>query len=187
MQRRAFLKTAASAVPALRLSKVFGAEIPDDTAAPAGEIHVVGAGEDRSGHPHSLGFSTLLFKVAPQDTGGNLFVIEHRNLIRGGPPLHLHWRQEEWFYVMEGEVAFQVGERKLTLHAGESVLGPRQVPHTFCAVGSAPAHLLIAFSPAGKMEAYLGDAAHPPEGVSPAEFFRRYEMDYLGPNPFSKG
>jgi len=41
--------------------------------------------------------------------------------------VHAHPRQEEWFFVMEGEVLFQVGERRVTLHAGESILGPRGV------------------------------------------------------------
>src|SRR5216683_639611 len=73
-------------------------------------------------------------------------------------PLHLHLNQEEWFYVMEGEVAFQVGEQRVHLHPGDSVLAPRRVPHTFSSVGPAPARMIIAFSPAGKMEQYFRDA-----------------------------
>ena len=73
----------------------------------------------------------------------------------GGPPLHLHFDQEEWFYVMEGEVAFQVGEQRVHLRGGESVLAPRRVPHTFSSVAATPSRLLIAFSPAGKMEQYF--------------------------------
>jgi hypothetical protein len=46
--------------------------------------------------------------------------------------------------------------------------------------------MLIAFAPAGKMEAYFRDAKNPPPGVSQAEFFRRYEMDLIGPSPFWK-
>ena len=78
-----------------------------------------------------------------------------------GPALHLHLSQEEWFYVMEGEVRFQVGERRMRLGPGESILAPRRIPHTFSAFGS-PAHMLIAFTPADKMEQYFIDAAaHP--------------------------
>jgi mannose-6-phosphate isomerase-like protein (cupin superfamily) len=188
MHRRSFLKTAAAAVPVLGIADWIGADahaVIAATPTPA-DIHVVGAGEDRFGQSHPMGFSTMLFKVPGQETGGNVFIIEHKNLTPGGPSLHLHWNQEEWFYVMEGEVAFQVGERRLTLHAGESVLAPRQVPHTFSALGEKPGHMLIAFTPAGRMEAYFRDAKNPPMGVSPAEFFRRYEMDYVGPSPFAK-
>jgi hypothetical protein len=59
---------------------------------------------------------------------------------------------------MEGQVAFQVGELRLALHSGKSVLAPRLVPHTFSAVGATPARLPIAFGPAGKMEQYFRDA-----------------------------
>ena len=97
---------------------------------PSTALHVVGAGEDRFGVPHSLGLGSILFKVPASETAGGLFVMEEILPGPGGPPLHLHPKQEEWFYVMEGEVAFQVGDQRLHLHAGESVLGPRllQIP-----------------------------------------------------------
>jgi mannose-6-phosphate isomerase-like protein (cupin superfamily) len=150
------------------------------------ELHVVGAGEDRSGHPHSLGYSTLLFKVLSRETSGGLFLIEHRNLMPGGPPLHLHLNQEEWFFVAEGEVAIQVGEQRLSLHAGESVLAPRRVPHTFSSVGATPGHMVIAFTPAGKMEQFMNDTRDFSDLASQAEHFRRYDMELVGPSPFWK-
>ena len=126
-------------------------------------LHPVPAGEDRTGHLHSLGFSHLAFKVTTSDTAGNLLIIEHTNLMPNtGPALHMHLSQEEWFYVMEGEVRFQVGDRRLRLGPGESILAPRRIPHTFSATGS-PAHMLIAFTPADKMEQYFTDAAVHPE------------------------
>jgi hypothetical protein len=84
-------------------------------------------------------------------------VIEHRNLRPGSPPLHLHLNQEEWFYVFDGRVKFIVGEKTLTLGAGESVLAPRRVAHTFSSTVSL-SHVIIAFAPAGKMEEYFRDA-----------------------------
>jgi len=182
MQRRSFLRSAAAAVPALGLHDLLSAAAQSSVAG----LHVVHSGEDLFGHPHSLGFSTLLFKISSSETSGGLFIIEHKNLSRGGPPLHLHLNQEEWFYVMEGEVAFAVGDQRLALRAGESVLAPRRVPHTFSAVGTDPARMIIAFTPAGKMEQYFQDAPNQPAGASPAEFFRRYDMEYLGPSPFWK-
>jgi hypothetical protein len=56
---------------------------------------VVLAGEDRSAHPHSLGFSSILFKMPPGETAGGLFVMEHPHLLPGEPPLHLHLNQED--------------------------------------------------------------------------------------------
>lgn len=180
--RRSFLKSAASFVPIATLTDL----IAQSAAPPAPEIHPVGTGEDRTGALHSLGFSSLAFKVASSDTAGNLFVIEHRGLTPGmGPALHLHYSQDEWFYVMEGAVILQVGDRRITLHSGDSVLGPRRVPHTFSAVG-APAHMLIAFTPADKMEEYFVDAAAQPKLAATEDFMNRYDMKWLGPSPFWK-
>ena len=123
-------------------------------------------------------------KCCPARRRELLFLVEHSHLTPGGPPLHLHLSQEEWFYVMEGSVAFQVGEQRIKLNAGESVLAPRRVAHTFSAVGG-PARMMIAFCPAGKMESYFRDTERlksPPEDI--ATFFRRYEMEYVGPSPF---
>jgi mannose-6-phosphate isomerase-like protein (cupin superfamily) len=180
--RRTFLKTIASLAPAAALRNVI-AQAP--APLPSAALHPVGSGQDRLGPLHSLGFSSLAFKVASTDTAGNLFVIEHTHLVPGGPSLHLHPYQDEWFYVLEGEVAFQVGDQRLTLHAGESVLAPRRVPHTFSAVGP-PAHLLIAFTPAGKMEQYFVDAAARPTLAATPEFMSRYDMEWIGPSPFWK-
>jgi mannose-6-phosphate isomerase-like protein (cupin superfamily) len=188
IQRRAFLKTAASVIPAAALQDLLAQSSPETQSpalnpAPAGPVP---AGADRTGHLHSIGFSSLAFKVIPSDTAGNLLVIEHRNLMPDtGPALHMHLSQEEWFYVMEGEVRFQVGERRMRLGPGESILAPRRIPHTFSASGS-PAHMLIAFTPADKMEQYFTDAAANPSLAATADFMNRYDMQWIGPSPFWK-
>ncbi|HEX5236487.1 MAG TPA: cupin domain-containing protein [Silvibacterium sp.] len=194
MKRRSFLRTAAAAVPALALHDVMGSRALAQTSASAlpvssqHALHVVGAGEDRSGHPHSIhgGMSSLLFKVETSETAGRLFIIEHMHLVPGGPALHLHNSQEEWFYVMEGRVAFQVGNQRLELGPGESILGPRRIPHTFSSVSATPSRMMIAFCPAGKMEQYFRDAADPKDLHAEAEYMRRYDMELIGPSPFWK-
>jgi len=179
MKRRSFLKTAAAAFPAAGLN----AFALDQMAATAGtgEIHPVEAGRDRLGETHSLGFSTILFKVLPRETNGGLFVIEHKGLGHGGPPVHIHPHQEEWFYVMDGEVLFQVGESRRTLCAGESVLGPRGIAHGFVGMGQTPAHMIIAFTPAGMMEAFFRETAVPNGPAMDAAMFAKYDMQYVGP------
>jgi mannose-6-phosphate isomerase-like protein (cupin superfamily) len=184
IQRRTFLKSAAAAIPAAALQNVLAQTSPETHLAPT--LHPVPAGQDRTGHLHSLGFSSLAFKVATADTAGNLLVIEHSNLLPNtGPALHMHLSQEEWFYVMEGEVRFQVGDRRIQLGPGESFLAPRRIPHTFSAAGS-PAHMLIAFTPADKMEQYFIDAAAQPSLAATADFMNRYDMRWVGPSPFWK-
>jgi mannose-6-phosphate isomerase-like protein (cupin superfamily) len=178
LKRRSFLKSAVSAFP-IALSQPFALAIESPTASV--EEHVVLATQDRFGEARSLGFSQIAFKTAPADTGGNLFVIEHSNLRPGGPPLHLHLAQEEWFYVMEGEVLFQVGDKRLQLKAGDSVLAPRMVPHAFTAVGTTPAKMLIAFTPAGKMEQFFIDTARKGALAQDAALFAKYDMKLVGP------
>jgi quercetin dioxygenase-like cupin family protein len=179
MKRRSFLKSASALFPIAGLEAFALGQAPVST--PADQVHLVSNGEDRFGEKHSLGFSTILFKVVPRETGGNLFVIEHEHLVKGGPPLHLHPHQEEYFYVMEGEMVFQLGDSRRRLSAGGSVLGPRGVPHTFSSVGAQPGRMLIAFSPAGKMEEFFRAAAVPNGPPQDAELFRKYDMEYLGP------
>jgi quercetin dioxygenase-like cupin family protein len=176
MKRRAFLKSAA-VLPVVGLDGfAIGQANPG-----VQEVHVVSDGQDRFGETHSLGFSTILFKTVPSETNGGLLVIEHKNLIKGGPPLHFHLYQDEWFYVMDGEVVFQVGGIQKRLGAGESVLGPRGIPHTFSAVGQKPAHMLIAFTPAGKMEGFFREVAVPNGPKMEADLFARFDMRYVGP------
>ena len=184
MRRRSFLQFTA----AMNVAASGGHLVAGQSASPppGPDLHVVGSGEDRFGHPHSLGFSSLLFKIGSSETSGGLFLIEHRNLVRGGPPLHLHLYQGEWFYVMAGEVAFQVGDQRLRLHPGESVLAPRRVPHTFASVGAQPAAMLIAFCPAGKMEQYFRDMSGPNPPNMDAQTMRGYELELIGPNPLVK-
>ncbi|HYK34774.1 cupin domain-containing protein [Alloacidobacterium sp.] len=188
MQRRSFIRAVASVVPAVGLHDFLASQACAQAAAQpqTGALRVVGAGEDRLGKPHSLGFSSFVFKVLSEETGGGLFIIEHTHLIPGGPPLHLHLNQEEWFYVMEGEVAFQVGEQRIQLYAGESILAPRRVPHTFSSVSTTPSRMLIAFCPAGKMEKYFRDSENASPPADQAAYFHHYDMEFIGPSPFWK-
>ena len=128
MKRRTFLRAAAAVIPAAGLHDLLESQAQGQVAVSprAPELHVVGAGEDRYGQYHSLGISHLLFKVSGNETGGGMFVLEHLHLTPGGPALHQHLNQEEWFYVMDGEVIFQVGEQRITLKPGESVLAVRR-------------------------------------------------------------
>jgi len=183
MKRRSFLKSAAAFLPVAGIDPVAFVKTPG--ASPSGQAHVVPGGKDCLGETHSRGYSSILFKVLPRETSNGLFVIEHMNLVKGGPPLHLHPYQEEYFYVMAGEVRFAVGDQRLTLRAGDSVLGPRGIPHAFAAVEGRPGRLLIAFSPAGKMEQFLRDTAIPNPPTEDAAFWRKYDVELVGSSPFA--
>jgi quercetin dioxygenase-like cupin family protein len=110
---------------------------------------------DRFGEVRGMGLSTLAFKVATQDTNGALFVIEQTMHAQGGPPRHIHLEQDEWFYVVEGEFVAQVGDERFQLGPGDSLFAPRQIPHVWAFVGEQRGRLVVAFTPAGKMEGFF--------------------------------
>jgi quercetin dioxygenase-like cupin family protein len=178
MERRAFLKGAA----VLPIAGIEGFALAQAEAeASAGGIHVIGEGQDRFNEKHSLGYSTILFKTTPSETNGAALVVEHIGMKGGGPPVHFHLHQDEWFYVMEGQVVFQVAGQRKTLTAGESVLGPRGIPHGFCPIGEKPVRMLIAFTPAGKMEGFFRETAVPNGPKMTPAMFAKYDMKYVGP------
>lgn len=150
---------------------------------------LVAAGEDQFGEYRGLGVSSIQFKVTPQDSGG-LFVIENTFHANGGPARHLHYDQDEWFYCMEGEFILEVGQERFRLHPGDSLLAPRRVPHVWAYTGGGTkgtpgnnrGRILIAFMPAGKMEAFFRQVtqanAMPPQDP---ELWRAHGMELLGP------
>jgi mannose-6-phosphate isomerase-like protein (cupin superfamily) len=134
-------------------------------------------GRDRWGEQRSLGISEIAFKVS-----GDVLILENTFHAPGGPARHLHYEQEEWFYAAEGEFAVEVGDERFTLHAGDSLLAPRRVPHVWAYTGAAQGRMLIAFLPAGKMEAFFREVtrakAMPP---SDPALWRDHGMELLGP------
>lgn len=137
---------------------------------------------DRSGEYLGRGISRVFFKVSTEDSHGSLLVVEMTHHAKGGPGRHLHYDQDEWFYIVEGEYVFEVGEERVRLKSGDSVFGPRKVPHVWAYVGDQPGRILFIFTPAGQMEAFFrapgkADVALPQD---PA-FFRAYGMELVGP------
>jgi mannose-6-phosphate isomerase-like protein (cupin superfamily) len=112
---------------------------------------LVEAGADRFNAPMDIGGWRFECKLSGQDTGGDYCIYDTVRSVRGGPPLHMHRDQDEWFYVRHGTFTFQVGTERFHVKAGDTVFGPRGVPHTFAALTDTSA-LLIAFQPAGAIE-----------------------------------
>jgi len=103
----------------------------------------------------SIGDSALapLISRCAEDSSG-LFILENTFREKGGPPRHLHYDQDEWFYAIEG-CSFSRWGRKIKLKPGDSLLAPRKVTHVWADVGDGRGRILIAFIPAGKMEAFF--------------------------------
>ena len=117
-------------------------------------IVTIKAGCDRFEEHRWLGVSVINFKVTPQDSEG-LLIVENVFHSKGGPAKHLHVEQDEWFHVTEGEFDFEGDGKEFTLGPGDSLLGPRKVPHVWAHVGEGRGRILIVFSPAGRMESFF--------------------------------
>lgn len=142
---------------------------------------LVRQGKDRFSESRGLGISQLSFKITAQDHPG-LFVLENTFHQKGGPARHLHLHQDEWFYILEGEFIFEVGQERMRLSAGDSLLGPRNVPHVWAFDGDATGRILIAFLPAGKMEAFFRAVTQTDAmPIQDPELWRAHDMEWVGP------
>ncbi|WP_159946622.1 cupin domain-containing protein [Rhizobium sp. 18065] len=122
---------------------------------------MVGFGRDRFETPVRFLNGRFDCKVSARDTQGNLCIIDTFRDRAGGPPLHYHELQDEWFMVLEGEFLFQLGDRLLRASPGDSLFGPRMVPHTFRNLTD-QARMLLVFQPALEIEGFFnaGVALH---------------------------
>jgi len=107
--------------------------------------------------------------IESAQSGGGFALVEHPI----GPrvlaaPLHTHEREDEYTYVLEGEVGVQVGEEVRVARPGDLVFKPRGVPHAFWNAGDEPARALEIISPAG-FEGYFAEIAPllPPSHTGP--------------------
>lgn len=175
MHRRSFLSLVITAASAAACGQSLS---PDNPFL----IHPIRSGEDRLDEDHSLGITSIAFKVLTRDTNGELFIIEHTTRQKGGPPHHIHPYQDEWFYVIEGEFLFEVGHDRLTLRRGGSVLAPRNLAHTWAFVGDHGGKMLISYTPAGKMEAFFREVTKsnsmPPQDKA---LFEKFDLILTGP------
>lgn len=130
----------------------------------------------------------LTFKVRGEQSDGALLAIENVIAPGDGPPLHRHAREDEAWYVIEGDLRFQLDEEIAEAPAGSFVFVPRGTPHCFQNVGAAPARILVLFTPSG-MEAFFDRFSALPE--LDANAFARIGgdvgMEVLGPPLAARG
>jgi mannose-6-phosphate isomerase-like protein (cupin superfamily) len=139
------------------------------------------SGDDWFSEQRGLSMSRIDFKVIPSDPGGVL-ILENAFEAPGGPPRHLHFDQDEWFYALEGEFLFEVGQDQFRLQPGDSLLAPRRVPHVWAHTGLGHGRILVGFTPAGQMEAFFRQhmrGSGPPS--KDPEIWRAHGMQLLGP------
>ncbi len=133
----------------------------------------------------------MTVKASAESTGGAYGLVEAWLPAGEGPPLHIHHREDEAFWVLEGDFSLCCGERTFSAGPGAYVFLPREVPHGFVVEGNAPGRLLVLLVPGGS-ERYFIEAGRPAEaeGLPPAgpldfELLERvagkFGMEFVGP------
>jgi quercetin dioxygenase-like cupin family protein len=155
------------------------------------EGFTVAAGEDRFGARIELIGLQVDCKLSTEDTHGAVCIFE----VASGWPRHLHRDQDEWIYVIDGELVLEVGERRFRAGAGESIFLPRQVAHVWSPTGHAK--IINVYQPAGQIEDFFhelrsfSDAPTPEQVINNTytekqskalhQLFDAYGMELLGP------
>jgi len=133
----------------------------------------------------------LTIKASGESTGGGFSLTEVTIPPRFGPPMHVHHREDESFYILEGELTVKCGDETFSATAGTFVTLPRDVPHGFVVESNTPVRMLNLMTPGGG-EGFFVEAGRPAlaDGLPPAgppdiERLKRagvkYKSDLVGP------
>ena len=129
-------------------------------------------------------------RATAETTQGAFALMEHWEMPVGfASPYHTHHREDESFYVLEGEIAFVCAGMWRKAGAGGFVYGPREIPHGFKVVGQSPARMLILCTPAGLERFVLEQTTPITEPPSPPHMGKlmmlaaKYGIDIHGPLP----
>lgn len=153
MERRRFILTTLAILPASFLARA-KMIFPSKTE----KGFKIKAGDTRFGQHYKMKgitSNTLDLKISGSDTDGSLAVFEQTGQTpKGGPPLHIHTKQDEWFYILEGEYLFQVGEERFQMSKGDTIFLPRNIQHAFVQL-TEKARVIVSYLPSGKMEEFF--------------------------------
>src|SRR5215210_4226610 len=109
---------------------------------------------------------TMTLKATGERTGGSLVVLENLTAPGGGPPPHVHTREDEFFYVIDGTFDIRVGDEVHPGGPGAFVYVPRGTVHNFRNTAPTPSRILIGFTPGG-MEGFFRDSGRPAIDTGP--------------------
>jgi quercetin dioxygenase-like cupin family protein len=110
---------------------------------------------------------TMTLKATGESTGGRLLLIENLTAPGGGPPPHVHTRDDEFFYVLDGSFEIRIGDELHALGPGGFAHVPRGTVHNFRNTAETPSRILVGFTPGG-MEGFFRESGRPATDDGPA-------------------
>ncbi len=110
---------------------------------------------------------TMTLKATGETTGGSLVLLENVTAPGGGPPPHLHDREDEFFYVLDGTFEIRIGDAVHALGPGAVAFVPRGTVHNFRNTADTPSRILVGFTPGG-LEGFFRAAGRPAVDDGPA-------------------
>ena len=127
----------------------------------------------------------LVFKLTGDDTNGAFDYFTVEVAPKGGPPLHVHHKQEETIHVLKGHFRVRIGEELFELDEGGFAHLPSETPHAFLNLTDEPGELIVVFAPGGGHRFFeeLGPATRSGAAnrTEIAAIFDRHDMSLLGP------
>ena len=148
---------------------------------------------DAAGRVFSVVGDRYHFLVTGEESGGAFAMMEFLVPPQHGPPPHVHHREDEVFYVIEGEFTFTVAGQTIHATSGRTLYGRRNVPHTFKNTGDKAGRMIVVVTPAG-LEKFFAEIGTPlaspqtaPVEPTPADFQRllavapRYGLEIIAP------
>jgi quercetin dioxygenase-like cupin family protein len=144
-------------------------------------IHVPSSGGQRV---NVLG-TPMLLRVFGRDTNGTLAVVESHDAPGGGPPPHIHQREDETFQVLEGEYEFMTAGKTVVARSGDTLFAPRGIPHTYRCISESGGKLSVTLTPAG-FENFFSEigamSPHEQQDIPKViEVAKRYGLEFLPP------
>jgi quercetin dioxygenase-like cupin family protein len=110
---------------------------------------------------------TMAFKATADRTGGNLMLLENLTAPGGGPPPHVHTREDEFFYVLDGRFEIRIGDEVHALGPGGFAFVPRGTVHNFRNTADVASRILVGFTPGG-IEGFFRESGRPALDDGPA-------------------
>jgi mannose-6-phosphate isomerase-like protein (cupin superfamily) len=133
------------------------------------------------GEQYAFFGTTTTIKITAEQTGGEMSLLEVAVPPNSSAPLHVHYSEDETFWILEGRATFEVGEERIEAGPGDCLFGPRDIPHRF-ETGEEGVRMLFLLTPGG-FDEFVREASDPANEDRIPEIVKKYGNELLEPPP----